>query len=115
MIGFFCDTKTAISRYYSMKILLPSVTAHEIDLIPRFYPTTALVLSLYNESTKVTTTPAVTYVILNGILTISFTATVAEGSKYQIKLTENSRQDISHGTNGSILQTDKRIIFLFII
>tara|TARA_R110000772_G_scaffold33245_2_gene81006 strand:+ start:2117 stop:2422 length:306 start_codon:yes stop_codon:yes gene_type:complete len=73
-----------------MKILLPSVTAHEIDLIPRVYPTTALVLSLYNESTKVTTTPANTYVILNGILTISFTATVAEGSKYQIEITENS-------------------------
>ena len=72
-----------------MKILLPSVTAHEIDLIPRFYPTTVLVLSLYNEATKVTTTPAVTYAILNGILTISFTATVAESDKYQIKLTES--------------------------
>ena len=88
MIGFFFETKNAFLYYYSMKILLPSETAHEIKLIPRSYPSNALVLSLYNESTKVTTTPANTYTILKGFLTISFTQTVAENDKFQIKITE---------------------------
>tara|TARA_R110000772_G_scaffold36098_4_gene86643 strand:+ start:2976 stop:3281 length:306 start_codon:yes stop_codon:yes gene_type:complete len=73
-----------------MKIVLPANASHDIDLIPRIYPTGAIVLALYNESTKVTTTPGNTYVIANGVLTVTFTKAFAEGDKYQIKITEGA-------------------------
>ena len=73
-----------------MKIVLPGTTSQNIDLIPRFYPTGAVVLSLYNESTKVTTTPSNTYAVVNGVWTITFTETFAEDDKFQIKITEGA-------------------------
>ncbi len=72
-----------------MKIVLPTDSEHDIDLIPRFYPTGAVVLSLYNEVTKVTTTPSNSYVLADGVWTITFTKTFAEDDKYQIKITES--------------------------
>lgn len=73
-----------------MKIVLPANSSHDIDLIPRFSVTdvSTLVLSLYNESTKVTTTPASTHATVDGVFTITFTKTFAEDDKYQIKITE---------------------------
>lgn len=73
-----------------MKIVLPANASHDIDLIPRFYPTGAVVLSLYNEATQVTTTPSNSYVVANGVWTITFTKTFIEDDKYQIKITEGT-------------------------
>lgn len=69
-----------------MKVVLPSETTHTIQLIPRFDPYTLLVLSLFKESTRVTTTPANTYYMQNGYLYITFDSTFVEGEKYQIKI-----------------------------
>lgn len=73
-----------------MKIVLPADATHTLKLIPRFAPYTVLVLSLYNEATKVTTTPANTYYVSNGVLNITFSATVVEDDKYQIKITSGT-------------------------
>ena len=73
-----------------MKIVLPANSSHDVIFIPRIYPTGVVVLSLYNEATKVTTTPSNSYVIESGYLTITFTDTFAEGDKYQIKITEGT-------------------------
>ena len=78
-------------------------SANTISLVPRFYPTTALVVSLYNEADRATATPANTYAILNGYLSITFTYTFVAKDKFQIKVTE--------GTNvvyrGKIIATDQ--------
>jgi hypothetical protein len=69
-----------------MKVVLPSETTHTIQLIPRFDPYTLLVLSLFKEATRVTTTPVNTYYMQNGYLYITFDGTFIEGEKYQIKI-----------------------------
>jgi len=73
-----------------MKIVLPTDSEHILQLVPRFIPYTVLVLSLYNEVTKVTTTPVNTYYENNGFLYVTFTATFAEDDKYQIKITSGT-------------------------
>ena len=73
-----------------MKIVLPSDTTHNVTLIPRVYPTASVVWALYNEATKVTTTPSNTYATLNGETTVTFDSTFTEGDKYQIKMTEGA-------------------------
>ena len=43
-----------------MKVITPTTGNTDITIIPRFYPTTAVVVSLFNEASQVTTTPAAT-------------------------------------------------------
>tara|TARA_R110000772_G_scaffold5839_1_gene20805 strand:+ start:1382 stop:1687 length:306 start_codon:yes stop_codon:yes gene_type:complete len=73
-----------------MKIVLPTDTNHDIDFIPRFYPTGAIDLYLTNESTKVEVLVASTYIIQNGFVFLNFDKTFSDGQKYRIKITENS-------------------------
>lgn len=73
-----------------MKVVLPSETTHTIQLIPRFDPYTLLVLSLFKEATRVTTTPVNTYYMQNGYLYITFDGTFIDGEKYQIKIASGS-------------------------
>tara|TARA_R110000822_G_scaffold35834_1_gene100796 strand:+ start:316 stop:621 length:306 start_codon:yes stop_codon:yes gene_type:complete len=73
-----------------MKIVLPTDTNHNIDFIPRFYPTGAIDLYLTNESTKVEVLVASTYIIQNGFVFLNFDKTFSDGQKYRIKITENS-------------------------
>lgn len=72
-----------------MKVVLPTDSTHKIVLIHRYTPIGALTLSLYNESTQVSTNVANTYVILNGYLTISFDFPFSDKDKYQIKIKED--------------------------
>jgi len=72
-----------------MKIVLPSDTAHTIDLIPRFYPVDAVDLYLKNEATKVEAIVSSTYSIDGGVMLLNFTKDFNDGDKYQIKVTEN--------------------------
>ena len=73
-----------------MKVITPTTGNTDITIIPRFYPTTAVVVSLFNEASQVTTTPAATYAILNGEMVVSFTQTFVDKDKHQIKITEGT-------------------------
>jgi len=71
-----------------MKIVNPNDTEHTLLLIPRFYPTGGLVLSLYNEFTQVSTDVDNIYVTTDGNLFITFDFEFENNSRYQIKITE---------------------------
>ena len=73
-----------------MTVIDPNITAHDITIIPRFYPVTEVVVSLFNESSQVTATPTATYSIANGFMVVSFTFTFADKDKHQIKITEGT-------------------------
>lgn len=73
-----------------MKVLNPNNTTHSISLIPRYYPDSAIVFTLFNETNKENTVVSNTYSITNGLLTIVFDYTFTNKSKYQLKLEENS-------------------------
>ena len=63
-------------------------TTHTTKVVPRFIPTTDVIYELYNETTREATEPANTYVITDGILTLSYAFTFEVDSKYQVKITE---------------------------
>lgn len=71
-----------------MKIVLPTDTTHNTILIPRYSPVGALTLSLYNETTRVSTNVANSYVIADGYLTITYDFSFSEGDKYQLLIKE---------------------------
>lgn len=72
-----------------MIVINPNNTAHVIKLIPRFYPTDAIVFNLYNETLQTSENLDNEYMIVNGIMSIGFDLECVEGAKYQIKITEN--------------------------
>ena len=61
---------------------------HTITLIPRFYPSGAIVVELYNEVTRVANEVTNTYATTNGITSIDFSYTFTANQKMQIKITE---------------------------
>jgi len=71
-----------------MKVVNPNDTEHTLQLIPRFYPTGEVVLSLYNEFTTITTDVDNIYITTYGNLFITFDFEFENNSKYQIKITE---------------------------
>lgn len=73
-----------------MKVVITDNTTHNIDLIPREYPSGAIVFVLKNEVDRVETTVSNTHVIINGILTITFAFSFSENDKYQFKITEGT-------------------------
>tara|TARA_B110000285_G_scaffold147219_1_gene164300 strand:- start:748 stop:1053 length:306 start_codon:yes stop_codon:yes gene_type:complete len=73
-----------------MKIVLPTDTNHNIDFIPRFYPTGSIDLYLTNESTNVEVLVTSTYLLVDGIVFLNFDKTFSDGQKYSIKITESS-------------------------
>ena len=72
-----------------MIVVNPENTNHTFDFIPRYYPT-AIVLNLYNEVTQVSEVVNQLFVVNDGIMTVSFSYTFSEQSKYQIKLTDDN-------------------------
>lgn len=73
-----------------MNVINPELLSHTLQVIPRFYPTDELVLTLYNEATQVENTPSVIYLINNGVMSFSFDFTFAEGDRYQFKISESN-------------------------
>ena len=71
-------------------VIDPTNSTHTLNVIPRFYPDNAIVVSLYNEASKVTNTPSATYSITNGTLNIDFTFTFVDKDRHQIKVTEGT-------------------------
>ena len=71
-------------------VIDPSNTIHTLNVVPRFYPSTNIVVELYNEATNVTTSPSNTYTITNGKVNITFTFTFLENDRHQLKVTEGT-------------------------
>lgn len=74
-----------------MKVLIPTNTTHNIVVEPRFYPTSSLVLELRNESNNDSQEVANSYIVTDGVMTITFDLTVFEGQRFQIKVTEGNK------------------------
>ena len=73
-----------------MKVVNPDNATHDFTLIPRFDTSNPLTLYLYNEASKVETTVANTYVVVDGNLTISYSFTFTNNSKYIIKILDGA-------------------------
>ena len=73
-----------------MKIVNTTDTTHNISLIPRYYPYSAVTFELYNEATKEITIVPNTYSVTNGVFILTFDYTFTDKDKFQIKLEENS-------------------------
>ena len=73
-----------------MKVLNPNDTSHTISLIPRYYPDSTVVFTIYNESSKLETIIPNTYTIENGLFTLIFDYTFTDKDKFDIKIEENS-------------------------
>ena len=72
-------------------VIDPSNSTHTLNVVPRFYPSNALVVSLYNEAAQTTATPSTTYNITNGKLNLTFTFTFIDKDRHQIKVTEGTK------------------------
>lgn len=88
-MGFLVTIKI-FSSYNNMKVLLPSNTTHSIVIEPRFYPTSTIDISIYNEYNKDVSTPSITYITTNGLTTCTFDLVVTEGQRFQLKIVEGS-------------------------
>ena len=71
-----------------MNVVNPNNISHEIQVIPRFYPTDELVFTLYNEATQIETD--VIYLVENGVLTFTFDFNFTDGQKFQFKILEGT-------------------------
>lgn len=69
-----------------MIVLNPANTAHNLKVIPRFYPSGEVSISLFNEGTKETATFTDTAYNLDGYMYVSINAELADKSNYQIKI-----------------------------
>ena len=74
-------------------VINPNNTTHTLNVIPRYNPSNVLVVSLYNEATKVTDTPTATYNVVDGKLNITFTYTFVNKDRHSVKITEGSDPD----------------------
>jgi len=73
-----------------MNVVNPNDTAHEIVIIPRYYPSDAIVVDLFNEAKQTSEIVENTYGVENGKLTLRFDYEFIEGGRFQIKITEAS-------------------------
>ena len=72
-------------------VINPNNSTHTLNVVPRFYPSNDLVISLYNEATKVVSTPDNTYNITNGKLNITFTFTFVDKDRHQVKIEDGTQ------------------------
>lgn len=72
-----------------MNVVNPNDTEHTIKLIPRYYPTEGITLSLFNEATQISENVDNTFTVTDGNLFLTFEYTFTENQKFQIKLNED--------------------------
>ena len=72
-------------------VIDPTNSIHTLNVIPRYYPSNDLVVSLYNEASKETTTPSNTYNITDGKLNITFTFTFVDKDRHQVKIEDGTK------------------------
>lgn len=73
-----------------MNVVNPNNTTHEIQIIPRFYPSDELVFNLYNEATQTETNVTIIYLVENGVLTFAFDFDFTDGNRFQFKILEGT-------------------------
>jgi hypothetical protein len=73
-----------------MNVVSPNTEEHIIKIIPRYYPTGAITLSLFNEATQVTEVVNNTYEITDGNMFVSFSCVFTENQKFQVKIKEGN-------------------------
>lgn len=73
-----------------MNVVNPEDSEHTIKLIPRYYPTDAISLSLFNEATQSSETVDNEYTVTDGNFFLTFTYEFTENQRFQIKLKEDS-------------------------
>lgn len=73
-----------------MIVVNPEDAEHTILIIPRFYPSDSITVSLYNEVTQETSTPANTYETVDGNTFITFEYDFLENQNFQLKVTEDT-------------------------
>lgn len=71
-----------------MNVVNPNDSTHIIKFIPRYYPSDAIVFSLYDEATQLTEVVDNLYLTTNGITSLSFDYTFTENQKFRIKITD---------------------------
>jgi hypothetical protein len=71
-----------------MIVVQPTILVHEIRIVPRLYPFGDLLLSLYNEATKVTESLDNNYIVQDGYLYVSFEKVFNKSDKYKITIKE---------------------------
>ena len=71
-----------------MKVVSPLNASHTIILIPRFYPTSTIVLELTEEASNITNTIANSYATTDGLVSINFNYDFTDKDKYSIKVKE---------------------------
>lgn len=86
-----------------MNILPPTATSHTLKIIPRYYTEDDLVMTLFNEESKVETDYVIEPVVLDGYMYISFVQGFVNNSNYQIKIHLNN--DIVY--RGKLFITDQ--------
>ena len=72
-------------------VIDPADSTHTLNVVPRFYPDTDIVVTLYNEASTVEATPTNTYNISNGKLNITFDFTFVNDDRHQLKVTEGTK------------------------
>ena len=72
-----------------MVVVNSTEDTHRPKVVPRFAPSSIVVLELYNETTREVSTPSNLYLYIDGIMTFTFNFTFDEDSKYQMKVTED--------------------------
>lgn len=73
-----------------MNVVNPNNITHELQIIPRFYPSGELVFTLYNEATQIKTNVTIIYLVENGVLTFTFDFDFTDGQKFQFKILEGT-------------------------
>lgn len=71
-----------------MNVINPNTRAHELIIIPRFYPVEILALYLFNEATQTEDEIPNTYEVINGEMFVAIDLDVNEGDKFDLKITE---------------------------
>lgn len=71
-----------------MNVIINGTGERTIQIIPRYYAESDVLVSLYNEETKATTNFTVTPENLDGYMYVSFSGTFRDKTNYQIKITE---------------------------
>lgn len=69
-----------------MTIINPESTQHQLKVIPRFYPSGAVILKLTDKEAKTTHQPEIETSVLDGYMYITFTHTFLDNSSYSIEV-----------------------------
>lgn len=88
-----------------MKVILPTNTTHTIKFIPRFETSDTLSLNLVKEGINSETTQTPTYVINNGVMSLTFDLDTVEQDRYSFKLVDESDNVVYRGKIFTTSQT----------